>query len=434
MAYPAYKQYIPSRLEWLNVIPKHWEITRLRLLSKRYAGGTPSKDNAEYWQDGDVPWLNSGAVNQGSITKPSAFITQLGLKESSAKWIPENAIIIALAGQGKTKGTTAYTTFKVTCNQSMGAVIFEKDNPRFMYWWLVSQYRNIRGMASDDSRDGLNLEMIGTIPCPLPTIEEQTQIAKFLDHKTRQIDQLIEKKKALIEKLDEQRIAVITQAVTKGINENAKMKPSGVDWLGDVPEHWVIKRFKFSANLINIKVEAKGTNLPYMGMENIESFTARKIYDDENPSQSDGVGSYFSKNNVLFGKLRPYLAKAYLCNEEGFCSSELLVLEAADIHPNYLVKLVLSNWFVEMINSSTYGAKMPRASWDYIGNLICPIPAKDEQLEIASFISKETERIDQMKKLNVRTIKKLEEYRSALITSAVTGKIDVRNIKIPQGK
>ena len=433
MEYPSYEKYQPSRLEWLDVIPQSWDVTRLRLLSSRYSGGTPSKDKPEYWIEGTIPWLNSGAVNQGTITKPSTYITELGLKESSAKWIPEQAIIVALAGQGKTKGTAAYTTFKTTCNQSMGVVVFEKDYPRFMYWWLVSQYKNIRGMASDDARDGLNLEMLGTIPCPLPSMPEQQKIATFLNYKTQQIDQLIKKKKSLIEKLEEKRIAVITQAVTKGLDKNAKFKPSGVDWLGDVPDHWEVQRFKFCVNLQNIKLEAKETDLDYMGMENIESFTAKKIYDEENPTVSEGIGNYYKPNDVLFGKLRPYLAKALLCKEEGICSTELLVFEPEKLLPEYLVNVVLSDWFIEIVNSSTYGAKMPRASWDFISELSCPFPDFDEQKVIVDYILNNNFQSEKMLTACRDAIEKLEEYRSALITSAVTGKIDVREIEIPKG-
>lgn len=274
--------------------------------------------------------------------------------------------------------------------------------------------------------------VIADLQMALPPIEIQEKIAAFLDYKIQQIDQLIAKKKALIEKLEEKRIAVITQAVTKGLDKNVKLKPSGVDWLGDVPEHWTIQRFKFCVNLQNIKLEAKETDLDYIGMENIESFTAKKIYDEENPTESEGVGNYFKINDVLFGKLRPYLAKALLCKEEGICSTELLVLEPEKLLPDYLVNVVLSDWFIKVVNSSTYGAKMPRASWDFIGELRCPFPDLDEQQDIISFINNNNQKTEKMLNACKDAITKLEEYRSATITSAVTGKIDVRGIDVPQ--
>jgi type I restriction enzyme S subunit len=212
-----------------------------------------------------------------------------------------------------------------------------------------------------------------------------------------------------------------------------KYKFSGLDWLGCVPENWDVRRLKFAVNLLNLKINAKETDLPYMGMENIESFTAKKIYDEENPLQSDGVGSYFNKGDVLFGKLRPYLAKAYLCDSEGFCSSELLVLKGEKILPNYLVNLILSDWFIELVNSSTYGAKMPRASWDYIGNMTCPIPDIKEQQIIADFLDYKTQQIDQLIEKKKALIEKLNEQRIAVITQAVTKGID-KNAKMkPSG-
>lgn len=246
MRYPAYTEYRKSKHHWLDQIPDSWDSVHIKLIAKRFSGGTPDKSNSYYWTEGTIPWLNSGEVNQGIITKPTTYITKEALAQSSAKWVPENAIIVALAGQGKTKGTASITTFQTTCNQSMAAVVFETDQPKFMYWWLVSQYRNIRGMASDDARDGLNLEMIGSIPCPRPSPTEQQKIADFLDWKTGQIDGLISKKKQLIEKLKEKRTALISQAVTKGLNPDAPMRDSGIPWLGEVPE---IGRFCLSNGL-----------------------------------------------------------------------------------------------------------------------------------------------------------------------------------------
>jgi type I restriction enzyme S subunit len=148
--YQAYEKYKDSGVEWLGEIPKHWKSASLRWISQRYSGGTPDKAKVEYWDNGNIPWINSGAVNQQNITEPSTYITQEGFRNSSAKWIPINALVMALAGQGKTKGMIAQTKFRMTCNQSMAAIVFDKDNSRYMFWSLTSQYKQIRGLTSDE--------------------------------------------------------------------------------------------------------------------------------------------------------------------------------------------------------------------------------------------------------------------------------------------
>lgn len=201
--YHAYTAYKNTNHPWLVEIPEHWKYASLRWISRRYAGGTPDKNKNEYWEEGDIPWLNSGAVNQATIRTPSTFITEDGFKNSSARWIPIDALVMALAGQGKTKGMVAQIKIDATCNQSMAAIVIKDNFSRYIYWWLVSQYKNIRGLTSDEGRDGLNLDMIGAIPCPLPYLDEQKSIPRFLDYKTAQIDALIAKKEALLTKLAE---------------------------------------------------------------------------------------------------------------------------------------------------------------------------------------------------------------------------------------
>jgi type I restriction enzyme S subunit len=227
--YRAYSVYKDSGVELIGDIPEHWDSVSLRWISKRYSGGTPDKSNDDYWHEGTIPWLNSGAVNQQVITEPSTHITEEAFKNSSAKWIPENSVLIALAGQGKTKGMVGYTTFQTTCNQSMAAIVFEDYNPKFMFWWLTSQYKNIRGLASDDGRDGLNLEMIGSIPCPIFDKKEQEQIANYLDHETQKIDDMIKTVKQVITTLQEYRTALITAAVTGKIDVRTQTNPSAID-------------------------------------------------------------------------------------------------------------------------------------------------------------------------------------------------------------
>src|SRR5690554_3669982 len=273
-----YDSYKDSGIEWIGEIPEHWDSVSLKWIASIYSGGTPSKNKPEYWNDGTIPWLNSGEVNQGNIREASEYITEEALSDSSAKWIPEKSLVMALAGQGKTKGMVAQVQFRTTCNQSLGVIVPNKkiDN-RFLMYWLRKNYQNIRNLGGGDKRDGINLEMIGSIKTPITTPEEQTAIANFFDRKTAEIDELIADKKRLLELYEEEKTAIINQAVTKGINPNVPMEDSGIEWLGEIPEHWEVKRFKYYFNLITEKVEE---NLPKIGLENIESKSGEFIQTD----------------------------------------------------------------------------------------------------------------------------------------------------------
>ena len=209
----------PSGVEWLGDTPEHWNKASLKWISIRYSGGTPDKTIQEYWEDGSIPWLNSGSVNDSYITRPSEYITEEAYKNSSAKWIPKGALVIALAGQGKTKGMVAQLGFRTTCNQSMAAIIPDnRVNARMLYWWITKNYSNLRTLAGGDARDGLNLEMIGSIPIPIPPLSEQQAIADFLDRETGKIDSLVSKVETAIEKLKEYRTSLISSAVTGKID------------------------------------------------------------------------------------------------------------------------------------------------------------------------------------------------------------------------
>lgn len=207
-------------VEWLGEIPVHWVYSKLKWISNIYAGGTPSTNVDRYWENGDVPWLNSGTVNQKRIKSPSNYITQEALLNSSTKWVPKNSILMALAGQGKTKGTVGILEIEATCNQSMAAIVPDKNeiDYEFLYYWLHSNYQRIRGLASSDQRDGLNLVIVGDIFCPLPAIEEQQLISIYLNNFEIKNDYLIEKLEIVIEKLQSYRQSLISEAVTGKID------------------------------------------------------------------------------------------------------------------------------------------------------------------------------------------------------------------------
>ena len=174
---------------------------------------------------------------------------------------------------------------------------------------------------------------------------------------------------------------------------NRAHKSSGIEWLGDVPQHWDLLRLKYCADLVNEKVNGAACELPYTGLEHIESWTGRRLVTDTATS-SDGQASLHRAGDVLFGKLRPYLAKAYVAEDDGICTSELLVLRPKVVLERFLRDYILSSCFISVVDSSTYGAKMPRASWDFIGSLPVLVPPIDEQRAIAVFLDRETSRID----------------------------------------
>ncbi|KZY38410.1 hypothetical protein A3754_09335 [Alcanivorax sp. HI0083] len=194
---------------------------------------------------------------------------------------------------------------------------------------------------------------------------------------------------------------------------------STVFWPGELPNDWRVKRLKFAVSLISVKKPYGDSQLPYMGLEHIEPWTGRYI--EEEDASPDGVVSYFQPGDVLFGKLRPYLAKVHLAQHHGVCSTEALVLRTSEeLLPEYLRYFLVSPVTIKNINSSTYGSKMPRASWDFIGNQLQPLPPLKQQQIIAHFLDKKTAEIDSLIAKKRRLLTLLAEKRTVQITQAVT--------------
>lgn len=195
------------------------------------------------------------------------------------------------------------------------------------------------------------------------------------------------------------------------------------------PDAWKPARLKFAAPLRNERMAASSDHADYLGLENIESWTGRIIEaeskSDEATEGEPGLANVFKEGDVLFGKLRPYLAKACHVPRDGVCSTELLVMRPAEaIHPRFLLYSVLTPDFVGAVDASTFGAKMPRASWDFIGSLGIRLPPIEAQSTIANYLDRETARIDGLIAEKERMVALLEEKRAALIRRVVTRSLD----------
>ena len=208
----------------------------------------------------------------------------------------------------------------------------------------------------------------------------------------------------------------------------AAMKDSGVEWLGRVPAHWGINRLKTIAVNVAEQTFERSNGMVYIALEHVESWTGRVTNDGAEPG--DGQLKCFERGDVLFGKLRPYLAKVVHADSQVLCVGEFFVLRARGvISPRYLGHLLRSKPAIEWVNSSTFGARMPRADWAFVGDMRLPVPDPIEQVAIAQFLDHATSRINRYIRAKEKLIDLLEEQQHAIIDGAVTGRIDVRTGK-----
>lgn len=197
-------------------------------------------------------------------------------------------------------------------------------------------------------------------------------------------------------------------------------KASGIDWLGEIPEGWSVLKMKYIVKLITEKVQ--DPTLKKIALENIESGTAKYIATD---SDFDGNGIAFKKDDILFGKLRPYLQKAWLATFDGQSVGDIYVFRANEgFHPAFIKYVVFSDMFISIVNGSTYGAKMPRANWDFISQLNIAIPSLQEQQQIANFLDYKIGQLDKAIADRECSIKDLQAYRTSVISEAVTKGLD----------
>lgn len=412
-----YDNYKDSGIAWIGEIPEEWDIKRLKILANIQTGNTPPKEHSTntYYSDDGILWVKPDNLSEfNPITDTKEKLNNEGLK--IAKVVPPYTPLVCCIGTIGKFGLSAQT---VAFNQQINAVIFnEKMLSRFGLYVISCQEEQHWFYANGNVVKILNTQNQGQIVFPCPQILEQQQIADYLDKKCAEIDRIVETQKNIIEKLKEYKQAVITETVTKGLDKSAPLKDSGIEWLGKIPEHWEIRRLKTTLNLRNEKIEYNGEH--YIGLENVTSNSGQYNIFDENII--DGISNKFYNGDVLFGKLRPYLAKATIVDFDGLCSSEFLVMQDYQGSNNFLLKILLCYWFIDIVNSSTYGAKMPRASWDFIGNMLIPFPKFNEQQKIADYLDKKCSEIDTTISEKEQLIEKLTEYKKSLIYECVTGK------------
>ena len=416
-----YEAYKDSGVEWIGEVPEHWGVVYPKALFSLRKDKARSEDvqltaSQKY---GVIPQsLFMELENQRVVT----VITG----EEILKHVELGDFVISMRSfQGgleysEHSGKISSAYVMVEPNKEMVFPSF------FKYVFKSAHYIQALQSTSNLVRDGQAMRFSNFIQVylPLPGIAEQKAVADYLDEKTAEIDSIVSETERSIELLREYRKSVISEAVTKGLDPNAPMKDSGVEWIGELPSGWNCQMLK---TVVRNRVEgANAASGQYIGLENIQSWTQKYVKSESVNDDSSGI--LYDSRCVMFGKLRPYLAKAYVPGGSGPCSSEFLTLIPGCMNRRYLAYLLTSGPFIDEVNSRTYGVKMPRAGWDLIGKIKVPCPPDIVQCAIANYLDVKTAEIDALIADKERQVELLKEYRKSLISEAVTGKFKVPGV------
>ena len=428
--YPVYKD---SGVEWLGEVPAHWEITVLKHSFKVVNGSTPSITESSYW-DGDIPWVTPndlGGLKSPHISTTRRNITLAGYKSCGTNMVSAGSIVMSTRAP---IGHIAIAEVDLCTNQGCRSLIPVKyRNSKFYYYLLYCKREKSKRMVK-----GVHLKLsrtkLGNLVIPTPMHREQNIISCFLDSKTAKIDALIAKQERLIELLQEKRAALITRAVTKGLDPDVPMKDSGIEWIGEIPEGWEVVKLAWVFNLISSGTTPPSSNpkyydgnIPWINTGDLNDGyicdTPKKIskiaLEDFSALKLHPIGTLLI---AMYGATigRVGIAKIVTTSNQACCALS---------KPTVADTKFIFYWFLAQrtnIISLAYGGGQPNISQTLIKSLRLPLPKQGEQKRIVDYLDQKTSRVNSLITGIQRSIELLEEYKQSLITAAVTGKIDVR--------
>ena len=432
--YPCYRD---SSVEWLGEVPEHWEITRLgRVVTCLDGRRIPLNAEERANLQGDYPYWGANGVldhlEEWIFDEPLVLLGEDG----APFFAPNKCVAFSVSG-------------KIWVNNHAHVL-----RPTGVQQEFLTHLLNITEYAAfidGSTRDKLTQGEMNGIPIPLPPLDEQRTIAAFLDRETERIDALVAKNRLLIERLEEYRTALITRTVTRGLPPEAaraagmepspRLKPSGVEWLGEVPEHWEVKRLEHVASYRTSSVDKRTEDgeLPVR----LCNYTDVYYQDRIRASSSEFMEATASAREIVRFKLcagdvlitkdsedwQDIAVPALIDEtaEDFLCGYHLgIIRPGPTMHPAFMLRALQSVAVNRQLQTSASGVTrygLPNAA---VTEALVPLPPPDEQRTIAAFLDRETERIDALFGKKRLLIERLEEYRTALITASVTGKIDVR--------
>lgn len=424
--YAAYKD---SGVEWIGEIPASWEVRKLKYVVNVNQNSLPENTDKSF----QIEYVDIGGVTfENGITQTEHF---------SFKDAPSRARRVAKSGDTIISTVRTYLKaidyideIKSTFIYSTGFAVLSpvKVNPHFLLMAARSDAftNQVDIFSKGMSYPAINSTELSRLLLPIPPLPEQTRIAAFLDRKTAQIDQAIAQKEKLIELLKERRQILIHHAVTRGLNPDVKMKDSGVEWIGEVPEHWEVVRNRV---LFEERNESGNETLPILSISIHTAVSSEEIDEDENirgkiKIQDKSNYKIVKPNDIAFNMMRAWQGAIGAVRTEGMISPAYIVAKPkTEINSDFFEYQYRTVNFIQQMDKSSKGITdfRKRLYWNEFKHLNTILPPLNEQKRILSFIESLNQKIMATTTLKEREIEKLKEYKATLINSAVTGKIKV---------
>jgi type I restriction enzyme S subunit len=436
--YPRYKD---SGVEWLGYVPETWSIKAIKRETPIWRGASPRPidDQIFFDAEGAYAWVRISDVTAAGKYLRETLERLSDLGSSLSVKLEPGSLFLSIAGS---VGKPCITEIK--CCIHDGFVYFPrwKGEVRFLFY-VFDSGEPYRGLGKMGTQLNLNTETVGLIKIALPSFQEQRGIADFLDRETAKIDELIARKERLIELLEEKRAALITHAITRGLNPDAPLRDSGIEWLGQIPTHWEV--YRLSRLIDPIRKITYGIVQPGDRDSNGRFMVRGKDYSGEwaAPEEifrvSDAIERPYARSRLKPGDLLITIVGAGIGNTavvpdwldganitQTTARVSISNKRAAPLFVRYALESKIG---AGNVANSAKGAAQPGLTLDSVARFLIPLPDAEEQRGVIEFLDSEMSKLNGVKKHIEMAIDKLREYRAALITSAVTGKIDVRDVE-----
>jgi type I restriction enzyme S subunit len=449
-SFPSYPVYKDSGVEWLGEVPEHWMVQPLKRAIAKIESGT-SVNAADYpAEPGSYGVLKTSCVYTGQFDwRENKTVDDEDLNRVSCP-LKIDTLVVSRMNTPDLVGATGLVTdapVGIFLPDRLWQVYFEENQSTsfVFYFTKAPEYREqVKNSCSGTSSSMQNLgqDDFRALLFVAPPVSEQTKIARFLDHETARIDALIEEQQRLIELLKEKRQAVISHAVTKGLDPTVPMKDSGVEWLGDVPAHWTVRKLK---NLISVRGGSTPSkeverywdgDIPWVSPKDMKSERISNSIDHVSDSAVEDGGLTIVRSGsiliVVRGMILIHSVPVAITDVDVTINQDMKAMTpCAELSSDYLSLLLkgVRDAVFQYIDSSAHGTR--KLEWERFELMDLPIPSHTEQIRIVSTIEMQKRAIDELTKQAASAITLMQERRSALISAAVTGKIDVRGWQPP---